>query len=916
MFYVPTLVLLSSFARLALAAITLTYPFNSQVPPVARVAEQYEYVLPSNTFGGYGVDVVYSLIGNPSWLTLDTRTRTLSGQPGTADAGFPSFSIVAADSTGSAADPVVLVVTTDSGPYIAESLESQLQSLGSTDAQGALILQPNTNFTISFSTDTFANTGGNVSAYYGTSDNFTPLPSWISFNAADVEFTGQTPSVDSTLGTTQYFEFVLVGTDYPGFAGVSATFKIVLGTHQLAFANSELDAIANIGEPFSFSIPTGDLDLDGKPIATSNISSATANTTGSWLSFNDVSYTLSGTPSDSTNDTTVIAVLFTDKFGDSAATRVKVSLNSTAHNITSTSTNHTATVFTGAIPITFNATEGTFFSFTFNSSVLPTTASLNITIAGASWLHYNPANRTLYGEVPESSSTKRKRQSASTGSVTITATDGGQSQTQTVGVNVTSPSATTSASTPTTTDAAASPAATTTQASGSAVAKSGGLSPRQKLAIGLGIGVPLLLILLAILAFCCLRKRKSRSIRSASSTNISRPVEREKDEWPQAAQEAAYDEPRQLGAFQMFKSNSSGRLSGYAVEVNNSGMLAPPLAPPVVAHELPPLPESPGFEAVRSAYGSEESRSRTVSTVGSLSSTSHTVLSVNNSIGNVRNAARNQNTIKTVTRPRKSVQPQEYNRDSTNTIDSVSTDELFSVRLIGQDARGSAVAPPIARGMTTLPSAIGNEATRQRLMSTSATQNSAQTIGTYTSSEGDYIQRYGSQGESLSSGAQSRQRLSQLSRNNSSQPQPWRVMNSQDSYGSFGSYATTDSNLSDEFSFDESLSGESNERRIIDRGIAEESDVEEAEISHATKSSATSQRPGSDAVLLEAPLSPDWASPRQPSVIRRPTLNERVASVGKGKLMQSTARRPMSSASIGSPDVSADTETSAEIAFV
>lgn len=903
---------------------TLAYPFNSQIPPVARVGQSYSYVLASNTFGDLQSDVTYSLSGQPAWLSLDSSTRTLSGTPQSSDAGDADFDIIATDSTGSTSDSSVLVVSTNSAPYVADNIEAQLAGMGEVDATGALILKQNEPFVLEFSAETFAETGGNFSAYYGTSDNFTPLPSWISFDAASIEFTGTAPPVVSAIAPPQYFEFVLVGTDYPGFAGISATFSLVIGAHELYFSSDSVSVEASVGTDFSYQVPISDLLLDGVAITSADISSVSANTTGSWLVFDSSTYVLSGTPSSSASAETDIQVAFTDIYSDTAALRVNIVLDGsyTRANANATSMSSTnATVFTGSLPTTFEATPGTFFSYTFNSSVIPSTATINVTISGASWLHYNSANKTLYGEVPQSATEKRsigKRQSGNTGSVTVTATDGSTTQTETIGVNLgtasptatttttTSPTSTTSIGTKTTSK----PTSSATHSTVAAARTSHGLSKDQKLGLALGIGLPILIALLALLAFCCLRKRKARSLRSVSSSDISRPVEgREKDEWPQSAAVTAYDEPRQLGAFEMFKSNSSGRLSGYAMEVNTSGFLEPPLAP--LAHELPPLPESPGFEAVRSAYGSDGSNTGTSSTLDSDASFKRPgrALSENTSIGNIQSQRQVPNqTIKQVYNPRQSALMQENHRDSTNTLDSVSTDELFSVRLIGTDSAqaNAATAPPLARPMPAAITRIG-------------TQHSAQTIGTYTSSEGDYIQRYGSQGESLSSEDCSRQHLSQISRNDSGQPQPWRVMNSQDSYGSFGSYATTDSGMSDEFSLDESHSGSSNgSRRLHGDAIAEESESEDSnDMRPADLRVATiANRPGSEGVLLEAPLTPNWASTPLQAVTRRPTLKERVASLGKGRLMESTARRPMSSASIGSPDVSADTETSAEIAFV
>lgn len=907
-------------ASFVVAVPTLSYPFNSQVPPVARSGQYYNYTLPANTFASYLPDVTYSLSGNPTWLSIDSASRTLEGLPTSDDIGDPSFSLVATDSTGSATDAVVLVVSSGTGPYVAVSLESQLATMGTVDGSGGLVLKSDTAFHIAFAQNTFADTGGNVTAYYGTSDNYTPLPSWISFDVTNIAFSGTTPTIVSAIAPPQYFNFVLVGTDYPGFAGISASFQIVVGLHQLTFTTLQYSERAIVDEQFSFSLPSTTLTLDQTPISAANISFVSANTTGSWLVFDNATYVLSGTPH-TTDISTDIAITAVDIFGDVATTNVLIEVGANSINNSATSVNASSTIFTlGSLPTTFHAIEGTFFSYTFNSSILPATATLNVTISNTSWLHYNSANRTLYGEVPSSSASRKRQVAGSSPSVTITASQGGQSQTQTITVTTTAPTSTntntsTSTTSAETTAASTSAAASQTSAATGATDKSAksGLTTGQKVGIALGV-VFFVLLLVAILVLWltkCFRtlRRREGSIRS-DSTKISRPVMTEKDDWPQPVHlNSAEDEPRQIDAFQMFKSNSEGRLSGYAVEINHSGILAPPLAP--LAHELPPLPESPSFDAVRSAYSSDGNSRSTSMAVSSVSRDN--TLSVNNSIANIPNSILERSTIKPIINARRSaLQAEEHTRNSTQTIDTVSTDELFSVRLIGTNASGPEVAPPLTRPefaapARTLSTGQGNM-TRYPFMTNSETQFSGRTIGTYTSSEGDYIQRYASQGESFSSGEQSRSQLAQGPQQ-SSQPQPWRVINSEESYDSFGSYATTDSNLSDEFSFDGSQHSDNHARH--------EEPVVEGEADHYSASNGIGSRV--DSVVLAAPLSPDWSGTPHSSVLRRPTLNERVASFGKGRLKEFTAaKRPTSNPSFDSPDMSFGdtTGSSAEIAFV
>ena len=911
--------LFSLLLAIVTATPQLSYPFNSQVPPVARVGQEYSYVLPANTFSGYQTNVVYTLSNAPAWLTINSANRRLEGTPGTADIGSPSFDLVATDSSGVARDPIVLVVTADSGPQLVYPLQEQLRTIGNVDGLGGLVLAPESHFAIPFSRNTFADSGGDLSAFYGTSDNYTPLPSWIYFDPNAIVFTGTAPPAVSVIAPPQRFEFVLVGTDFPGFAGVSATFQIVVGAHQLSVNGpTSISLNATVGEAFEYKLPLSSISLDGTVLNPAQIVSAQANSSGTFLALDSATYTLRGTPAEA--GTVIVTSTVLDTYGDQVAFTAIVNVQS---NTTATTTS--SEVFISQLPSTFNIAAGSYFSFTFGPEYVAASTNLSVSISGVDWLVYNSANRTLSGFAP-ADTTIMRRQVQSTPIVTVTAAAAnGNSQTQTISVNVRNPSSTTSSdmsrsSTMSSSRSSSSLSASATTSStatasstnaASSSANSSGLSQKKKLAIGLGVTLPLLAILAALVLIycCCCRngRRSSRSSHSHSSSNISRPIEREKDTWPQAAGPTAYDEPRQLGTFQMFKSTSDeGRLSGYAMEVNSNGELAPPLA-----HELPPLPDSPSFDAVRSAYGADESVAGSSSSPHADMQTSRMANTSGDAITDSINHSGGQS-VSAVTQGQP-VNEHAPNRDSSNTMDSVVTDDVFSVRLV-DERNAASLAPPLqhtdsGRLELAIP-AIAKITSRRLLIGNSGTRGSAQTIGTYTSSEGGNVQRYGSQGESLSSGTRS-----QPSRNNSSQPHQWRVMNTQDSYGSFGSsYATTDSNLSDEFSFDESLSGSSNERRIFNQGIAEDIEGDGSVISRATKSTRAAVRPDSDAVLLQAPLGPDWATSKRQPLAPKLSVNERVLSVGKGKLRDTMARRPMSNASIGTPDTSG--ETSAEMAFV
>jgi hypothetical protein len=144
------------------------------------------------------------------------------------------------------------------------------------------------------------------------------------------------------------------------------------------------------------------------------------------------------------------------------------------------------------------------------------------------------------------------------------------------------------------------------------------------------------------------------------------------------------------------------------------------------------------------------------------------------------------------------------------------------------------------------------------------------------------------------------------------------------SYGSFDSYATTTSNLSDEFSFDDSVHDDAGATdavvsQVFNTSLPEDSERSiSAVLSPSQRVSVT--RPESNAQLLDAPFSPQWGSGGTPivpaNVTRRPTLTERVLSSSKNASLQlqDPRKRPMSSDAGSANDLSG--ETSGEIAFV
>jgi len=195
------------------AAPTVAFPFNSQVPPVARIGEPFSYSFSSSTFHS-GFPLSYTLSTAPKWLSLDSDTRTLSGTPSVTDAGKDTVAgvdieITASDQSGSVTLNATLVISKNPAPDVHIPLISQLSSFGAfSSAPSTLLVHPSTEFKFNFHPGTFSTGDGkpNLLYYAITTDN-TPLPAWISFDNTTLSFSGRTPDYSSLIEPHRLLEY-------------------------------------------------------------------------------------------------------------------------------------------------------------------------------------------------------------------------------------------------------------------------------------------------------------------------------------------------------------------------------------------------------------------------------------------------------------------------------------------------------------------------------------------------------------------------------------------------------------------------------------------------------------------------------------------------------------------------------------
>ncbi|OBT61420.1 hypothetical protein VE03_09495 [Pseudogymnoascus sp. 23342-1-I1] len=384
------IMLLESFAT---ATPTINLPLNSQFPPIARVSEPFSFTFSESTFSS-NEKFTYDLSRAPSWLTLDTATRTLSGTPPDWASGTePTIDVVATDGSGSVVMTSTLVVSPNTAPGVAKPIQAQLQSLGGNTAEDSIIFNPSSQFSFSFSKDTFSYNGSPslLSIFALTMDN-TPLPPWISFNNFTMTFSGKIPDSKDLTKPQERFGIRLIASETPGFAGASIPLYIVVESHKLEWDDTSLQMKSFAGKPLEFKALSDNLKLDGKVANKSDIVSITITGAPPWLSFDSTTYVLYGTPqmrreSASPLDMRVSAQ---DRYGETATVVIRLT--------------HANNIFSDGSIDPVDAGIGQSFSYNISQAFVdPSAVNVGISVSPAeSWLSFDSKTLLLSGDVPKS----------------------------------------------------------------------------------------------------------------------------------------------------------------------------------------------------------------------------------------------------------------------------------------------------------------------------------------------------------------------------------------------------------------------------------------------------------------------------------------------------------------------------------
>ncbi|KAK7697231.1 polarity establishment/cellular polarization [Diaporthe eres] len=393
------LLLLASLGAVRVDATpTISFPINSQVPPVARISQPFSYVFPSETFtSSSGSLLSYALKDPPSWLSIDSDSRRLYGTPRDADiapgsvVGVP-ITLVASDSTGSTPLSVTLVVSRNPGPTVHVPVSDQIQKFGIYSEPSSILLYPDRNFLFAFAPDTFIDSQAQTLNYYAVTTDNSPLPAWVSFDAGTLAFAGTTPPFASLIEPPQTFSLKLIASDVTGFSAASITFSIVVGSHALTTSQPRITLNATVGTPLSYTGLIGSVKIDGQPAAISDVPRATAVNLPSWLVFDPTSWAIAGTPPD-TAQSTSFSVIMEDDFSDKLNITFDIEL--AAEN---------GDVFQGIFP-TLSLEPGDRLSFDLKPFVFdPSESEITTDVQPPTpWIEFDASNLLLSGDVPTSS---------------------------------------------------------------------------------------------------------------------------------------------------------------------------------------------------------------------------------------------------------------------------------------------------------------------------------------------------------------------------------------------------------------------------------------------------------------------------------------------------------------------------------
>jgi len=220
----------------------------------------------------------------PSWLNFDANTATFSGTPLEADEGALSVRVISTDPSGASAsidfaiqiNSVVPGVPVTDNPFADQSAAEDVA------------------FAVMVPVNTFSDPDGDTLTLSATLLNGDPLPTWLDFDAATAIFSGTPDQVDAGV-----ISIAITATD-PGGLNTTDVFTLTVDAVNEAPVLAVPIVDQNATEETAYSLVLAEgvfTDPDGD-VLTYSVKLENGAVLPSWLNFDAVTRTLSGTPDD------------------------------------------------------------------------------------------------------------------------------------------------------------------------------------------------------------------------------------------------------------------------------------------------------------------------------------------------------------------------------------------------------------------------------------------------------------------------------------------------------------------------------------------------------------------------------------------------------------------------------------------
>ncbi|MDJ0939049.1 MAG: putative Ig domain-containing protein [Woeseiaceae bacterium] len=381
----------------------------------ATEGEALNFAVPGNAFSDpdNGDSLTFSAqlsdgTALPTWLQFDALTQTFTGTPPNNSNGSLDIEVIATDSGGLTASDTFTLSIADTN--FAPNLDTPLADAGATEGQ---------LFTYTVAADAFSDPDvGDTLTYSARLSDGTALPSWLQFDALTRTFTGTPPN-----GNVGDIDVEVIATDTGGLTAAD-TFTISVTDTNFApvLDNPILDTNATEGQGFNYAVAAdafSDPDVGDTLTYSARLSDGTALPT--WLQFDALTRTFTGTPPNNSNGSLDIEVIATDTGGLTASDVFTLNIADTnfAPNLDTLLADIGATegqALNFAVP-------GNAFSDPDNGDSLTYSARLSDGTALPTWLEFDALTQTFTGTPPNNSNGDINIEVIATDSGGLTASD-------------------------------------------------------------------------------------------------------------------------------------------------------------------------------------------------------------------------------------------------------------------------------------------------------------------------------------------------------------------------------------------------------------------------------------------------------------------------------------------------------------